>query len=766
MIDGHISSQPPGEVARRAGGGVQPAASRAWAPDRLPAMWLCLAWSAALAATVVLLPSQPALGATLVAAAIPCAALALAIRPAVLSLMVVAALLGAARAELPPSDPALAARAAALAGQTATLTGVVADDSRPSAGGSEALIQPDQIVIAGISRSDVGNLVIRWRTPDEAAYGDSITATGKLQLPRDLPTFDRRAYLAQHNAYLELYASSFSVNAAPPGIAGLPGWLRKQYTNALDQSLPAPHAAVLLGVVLGIRRNIPHDLSNALIATGLVHLLVLSGLKVTVFARIAQGFLEPLLGRLAAWPALALIALYALAGGAGPAALRAAAMGGLAIAASRLGRPTHVWTSLAICAAVMLGWRPELAWDVGFQLSFAGTAAIILLTPPIERRLSWCPHVFREPFAVTCAAQLGTLPMSAADFHVLSPIAPFANALALPVLPALIVSGLLLAPMSLVPDVAHLAALPVMGLLGYLEQCAVVLARVPFAAISVPAVPAWAGAAYYSSLGPAIVGAKAEGRRRTVAIALSVLGPVVISGAALAAWAGAPPQAVVLAVGDGQAVLFRSSQGSILIDGGPSPGKLNGELGQHLAPWQNRIDAVAITAPTLGHVGGFAGLNRSAGAILLPDASMTGVAWRTAAFEAVARGATVTRLRAGARIQVAGFTLDAISPEPGVPGDVAGAVYLGLRVQSAGGRSFCDLSDLDVDAQTVAAAHLSGKCTYLLLPDRGRSLLSPELMRAAGSPQLIASLASGRLARGYPPSVLRTDQEGSIALAM
>src|SRR5260370_22912386 len=126
-------------------------------------------------------------------------------------------------------------------------------------------------------------------------------------------------------------------------------------------------------------------------------------------------------------------------------------MGGLAIAASRLGRRTHVWTALALTAAAMLGWPPELAWDVGFQLSFAGTAAIILLTPSIARRVAFLPHVLREPFAVTCAAQVGTLPMMATDFHVLSPIAPVANALTLSILPALVAAGLFLRAISSVP---------------------------------------------------------------------------------------------------------------------------------------------------------------------------------------------------------------------------------------------------------------------------------------------------------------------------
>src|SRR5207247_5804 len=160
----------------------------------------------------------------------------------------------------------------------------------------------------------------------------------------------------------------------------------------------------------------------------------------------------PILGRLATWPAVALIGLYALAGGATPAAVRASAMGGLAIAATYLGRPSHVWTSLAATAAAMLGWRPELAWDVGFQLSFAGTVAIIVLTPDVERRLHWMPGWVREPFAVTCAAQVGTLPFMATSFKMVSPIAPVANAAVLPVLPAMVGAGLLLAPLSVVPD--------------------------------------------------------------------------------------------------------------------------------------------------------------------------------------------------------------------------------------------------------------------------------------------------------------------------
>ena len=735
--------------------------------SRYPALLVAASWCVALAATVVLAPFQPNLGIVAVALAIPCLVLALAVRPAVLAVALSFALLAVGRAELPPSDPQTPVRAASLVGRVAVVTGRVADDSRPSAGGGEVLVEPDHVVIGASQVSGIGNLMVRWRGPAIAGFGQQVQATGRLSLPRDLPTFDRRAYLAQRQVYLELQTTSFDVLTDGTGPAALPSWLREHYTSALDAAVPAPHAAVLLGVVLGIRQGIPPALQNALIATGLIHLLVLSGLKVAVFARIVQGALQPLLGGLAMWPALGLIGVYALVGGATPAAVRASVMGGLAIAASRLGRPTHVWTSLAITAAAMLAWHPDLAWDVGFQLSFAGTASIILLTPAIERRVHLLPAALREPFAVTCAAQVGTLPMMATDFHVLSPAAPVANAVALPILPVIVGAGLLLGPLSLVPELARMVALPVAGLLAYLEQVSYLLARIPAAAIAVPHFPTWCGIAYYSGIGPGFAGAYSSGKRRTAALATAVIAPTVIAGVAFGIWANSPAQASVLAVGDGQAVLLKGPQGAILIDSGPSPQRLKDELGAQLPPWQSKLDAVAITAPTLGHVGGFAGFDRPAGTILIPDAQLTGSAWRTAALDAAARGAAIARMSAGSTVHVAGFVLEAVAPEPGAPGDQVGAAYLGLRVVAPSGRSFCDFSDLDLDAQTVAAARLRGPCTYLLLPSGGRSRPSPELEHAAGaSVQLIASRSGGRLALGFPATVLRTDQEGTITVGM
>ena len=735
---------------------------------RYAGLVLALAWSGAIAGAVVLIPSRSWLGVVALGATLPLLAVAVVLRPALLALAIAVALLAVARVELPVADAQAPMRAASVAGQTAAMTGRVADDSRARGGGGEVLVEPTQVQLGATRITDIGNLLVRWRGPANATYGDVVRATGKLTLPRDTPDFDRRAYLGQRNVYLELQASSFDVTSSERGLAAIPTWLRSSYSAALNAAVPPPHAAMLLGIVLGVREGIPPRLEQALIATGLIHLLVLSGLKVAVFARIIQGALRPILGRDATWPVLGLIAVYAMAGGATPAAVRASAMGGLALAASHLGRPSHVWTSLALTAAAMLGWHPELAWDVGFQLSFAGTAAIILLTPAIARRVGFLPHILREPFAVTCAAQVGTLPMMATDFHVISPIAPLANALTLPILPVLVASGLVLSLLSLAPELARAVAIPIAGLLAYIEQVGYVLARAPMAAFTIPSFPTWLGLAYYSALAPAIAGGHVPPPARRFAFVVAAIAPLLISTTALVGWANAPPQAIVMNVGDGQAVLLRGPHGAILIDGGPSPEKLRDELGTVLPPWQRNLDALVITAPGLGHVGGLAAFDRSAKVVFIPKAAITGSAWRTAALEQATRGASIRTLEVGQRLDIAGFGLEVVAPEPGAPGDQVGAAYLAVRAVAPDAKSFCDFSDLDLEAQTVAASRLRGPCTYLLLPGGGRSRLSPDLERVAVRPttQLIASRGQGRPAAGFPPDLLRTDQEGTITVPL
>lgn len=732
----------------------------------LPALPCLAAFVVGVALGEALLPSRPLLGGLALLLAVAVGASTLVLRPVVLPLAFALGLAGVARAAMVPA-PAPPARAAAFAGRTVTLIGAVKADPTPTAGGYQAFVQPQRVAPASAWRADLGAVLVRVHRGTPPEPGEVVRVEGRLQLPKQAPDFDTRAYLAREGASLELQAADdVSVLSEPQGWAGvraLPARVRSFYEDAIDRLLPQPEAAVLAGVVLGVRSGVPAGLRQQLIDTGLVHLLVLSGLKVAIFARLVGGALTPVLRRAAVVPVLGLVVLYCLAGGATPAAVRASAMGGLTLAASHLGRRTHVWTSLAATAAIMLAVDPELGEDVGFQLSFLGTAAIVLLTPGIEERLRWVPGWLREPFAVTCAAQLGTLPVMATGFGVISPSAPLSNTAVLPLVPAIVAAGLLVTPLAVVPEVGRLAAVPLVALLHYLDQVAALLARMPAASIPVPGFPTWAGAAYYLAVGGVLAGTHFHGRARRAALVVGIAGPLLVTVGEVGMWTHRPPSATALDVGGGQAVLLRGPGGTVLIDGGPSPASLASSLGRHLPPWDRRLDALIVTAPGVGHVGGLRGLPYTVGEVVVADRSLVAGALRDTVLSLTGRGARLAELRAGLGLGIAGLDVQALTPEPGAS-DVG---QLAVRVRGPS-HTFCDLADLDADHQLDAAARLPGPCDAMLVPGQGQSVPAANLVHRAHPHQLIVSDTQGaRLARGFPPgTVERTSQEGDVELPL
>jgi ComEC/Rec2-related protein len=467
------------------------------------------------------------------------------------------------------------------------------------------------------------------------------------------------------------------------------------------------------------------------------------------------------MGGKAIWPAMLLIVVYCFAGGATPAAVRACAMAAMALLALQFGRTPHVWTSLALTAAAMLGCDPSLIWDVGFQLSFTGTVAIIVFGPVIERRLHWMPALLREPLAVTCAAQAGTLPLIASGFQLVSPVAPLANTLVLPLLPAIVACGFLLIPLGLVPVVGQWALVPLVASLEYIAQIAHWLARLPGAALTMPtAGQAW-WIPYYLGLAAGVIAIRGAGKVRTWGLAATLSAMTVISGFELVNWTHPSPRAVVLDVGTGQAVLLQSPSGSILIDGGPDRARLAGAVGAYLPPWQRELPGVVMTGSSQAHVAGLADLRYKVGDLYQPEGEQTGSAWRTIAFSMLIRGAHLHLLHAGMWFRLAGFSIEALAPEPADPAPS----QLALRVRGPSA-TFCDLADLDPDQQEEAVSYLNRGCEALLLP-RGGSV-RPGVLAAAHASRLLVSDGRGdRISPYLPPASLRrTSQEGDIEIPL
>ncbi|HEV7236303.1 MAG TPA: ComEC/Rec2 family competence protein, partial [Ktedonobacteraceae bacterium] len=222
--------------------------------------------------------------------------------------------------------------------------------------------------------------------PYGANYGDNVELQGKLQPPSPYTPVGVFANMV----FPRITVSS---NGGNPLLAAL-FHFRVTLANIIAQSLPQPEAALLVGILLGLRTPAIKPLVDDFTTTGTIHLIVSSGFKVTILAGLVLASTRRLYEKRNAsttpllpaqkdgkkgmrWLVTAVvvtcIAIYTILSGAGPAALRSGIMGILLIAAPRLGRYYNINTALALAALLMSLLNPFVLWDVGFLLSFLGT---------------------------------------------------------------------------------------------------------------------------------------------------------------------------------------------------------------------------------------------------------------------------------------------------------------------------------------------------------------------------------------------------------
>jgi competence protein ComEC len=244
------------------------------------------------------------------------------------------------------------------------------------------------------------------------------------------------------------------------GVNGFADRLRQRLKNSIARGLRGDRAAVIEGVVLGEDSGLSGSLRQRFRASGLYHLLAVSGQNVALVAAGAVGLvwvlgLSRLLGQLVA---LAAIASYVLAVGAQPSVVRAGVAGALASVAWLSARATDRWHMLLVGAIVLLAWNPYNLLDVGFQLSFAAVVSIFVLVPRFERFLEGYPlgRLLRLVVAVSAACGLATAPIAWLQFHSIQVLTVPANALAAPAAAPLL--GLGLAAAAIAPFSASAAA--------------------------------------------------------------------------------------------------------------------------------------------------------------------------------------------------------------------------------------------------------------------------------------------------------------------
>jgi len=540
--------------------------------------------------------------------------------------------------------------------------------------------------------------------------------------------------------------------------------LAPDITDALRVRL----AGVVAALVTGDQRAIDRADWDVFRATGVAHLMSISGLHITLFAWLAAAVVQALWRRsqrlCLALPApsaaliggVLLAALYALFSGWGVPAQRTVLM--LAtVSLLRLGGRRWPWPQvwLLACAVVVVP-DPWALQQPGFWLSFVAVAVLFatdtvaggaIRTGVRGRFLS----LLREQWVVT----LALTPLGLLLFGQVSLVGLLANVLAIPwvtlVVTPLAFAGVVWAPLW------QAAAWGVQGLAWVLQW----LAAWPWAQVWVPAAPLWAGMAGVA--GGVLLALRLPWQVR--ALGLPLLLPVLL-------WQDARPvpgrfELLAADVGQGNAVLVRTATHTLLYDAGPRYSRVSDAGARVLVPLLRalgeRVDVLMLSHRDSDHTGGaFAVLAQQ------PQARLTGSIAGDPTLQALGPAAPCL---AGQRWQWDGVDFELLHPLPdtmgkGPQGQRSNALSCVLRVVDAHGTAALLAGDIEAaQEQALVARGAALQADVLLVPHHGSKTSSSAPFLDAVQPRTALVQAAYRSRFGHPaPEVLQRLRERGIAV--
>jgi competence protein ComEC len=371
-------------------------------------------------------------------------------------------------------------------GKSATLVGIICTEPERKDVTQRFCFAPDDSPDRIMASSD--------RYP-EYRYGDRLSITAKLELPENFltyeggPEFDYVSYLAKDDIRYVMKKPKVRIvergagNAMVSALVSIKG----AFMGNINRSMPEPHASLVAGLLLGEKGSLPQDVNDDFRRSGLTHILVLSGSNVSVVAENLVrvfSFLPRALGQ--GMGAISIV-LFALMTGASSTTIRASVMALVVILARGVGRRYDVVRALSLAAFAMVLQNPRiLAFDIGFQLSFLATLALIYVSPIVTEWLAFVPERFglREILVTTVATQIFTLPFILYAMGEISIISLVTNVLVLPCVSWAMLGGFMVGTFGFMhPIMAWPAMMATSALISYMMAVVGFFGPLPFAAM-------------------------------------------------------------------------------------------------------------------------------------------------------------------------------------------------------------------------------------------------------------------------------------------
>lgn len=257
------------------------------------------------------------------------------------------------------------------------------------------------------------------------------------------------------------------------------------FTSVINSYLPEPHASLLNGILFGINLTNVKDFYEELKIVGLLHLVVLSGINITLLGSMIGLITKSFSKIFSVTITIVVIVLFILFVGAKPPIVRAGFMGVLTLVSIVYGRKAMA-LYLLLLSAIFIGiFWPDWLSTISFQLSYGATLGIILLGQAKIKKVSGIIPKLKQEFLrelkTTVSAQVLTVPIIFFYFKQVSLISPIANILIAFTIPPLMVFGFLAAVLGKIHFIfGIIPAIICYGILSYIVWVVEFLSKLPF----------------------------------------------------------------------------------------------------------------------------------------------------------------------------------------------------------------------------------------------------------------------------------------------
>ncbi len=335
--------------------------------------------------------------------------------------------------------------------------------------------------------------------------GQKVSIRGVLYQPKPATNpggFDFQTYLQNQGCFAGLRGWQVEQDDRPSTSWGW--WMvRQRIINAQARWLGEPEGSLVSAMVIGSRAiDLPYDVKDAFVRTGLAHALAASGFQVSLILSVVIALTQRFSPQVQFSSGMIALGTFVGLTGIQPAVMRAAVMGAGALIGLVMERQIKPLGSLLLASTLLLLWQPLWVWDLGFQLSLLATLGLLVTAPLLTKWLDWLPTTIAPFVAVPIAAYLWTLPLQLFAFGVVSPYSIPVNLVATPLISIISLGGFISALVSLLVPIAGSALAWMLYFPSHwLIQIVQVVAQLPGNGIATGRIALWQLLLLYGLLG-------------------------------------------------------------------------------------------------------------------------------------------------------------------------------------------------------------------------------------------------------------------------